>query len=59
MTIGSHNKDIEEIPEPNCRIFFIIGIGNIDEHLGRIVIVGKLIILKAIDSIEGVGRFCM
>ena len=59
MAIGSYNKDIEEIPEPNGRIFFIIGIGNIDEHLGRIVIVGKLIILKAIDSIEGVGRSCM
>ena len=54
MTISSDNKDIEEIPKPDSCIFLIIGVWNIDEHLGRIVIIGELIILQTIDGIEGV-----
>ena len=55
MAIGGDKDDIEEDPEPNLRISLGVGVGEIDEHGGGVVVVGILVVLKAVIGVEGVG----
>ena len=55
MAVSGDEDDVKEGPEPNLWIGLDVGVGEIDEHGGGVVIVGVLVVLKAVIGVEGIG----